>query len=149
MRLDRTAAMAASVVLLAAAVSACSSGGSSPSGTSGGTVTVGMSSTLSGPVAALGTAALHGVELAAADINAKGGLLGKKIKIDSADGLAQPATGAQNVRNMITKDHAVALMGPVASSVATAEEQVAAQYKTPIFFLASNDWSCHTLFAWR
>jgi branched-chain amino acid transport system substrate-binding protein len=144
MRLYRSTALAASVVLLGAALSACSSGGSSTSSGSGDTVNVGMSSTLSGPVAALGTAALHGVELAAADINAKGGLLGKKINIVSADGLAQPATGAQNVRNMITKNHAVALMGPVASSVATAEEQVAAQYKTPIFFLASNDSSLVT-----
>lgn len=82
--------------------------------------------------------------MAVDDINAKGGLLGKKVKVVSADDNAQPATGAANARSMITKDKAVALFGPVSSAVASAEEQVAEQYKTPIFFHTSNDVSLMT-----
>lgn len=142
MRKNLTIAMA--TTLLAAPLAACgSSGGSSSgaggSGGSGGTVTVGESTSLSGSIANLGQTGLQGLQMAVTDINAKGGLLGKKVKVVSADDAATPATGASNARSMITKDHAVALFGPVSSAVAAAEQQVAAQYKTPIFFHTSND----------
>lgn len=139
-------AVAASVALVAG-LSACgsaSSSGSGGSGGSGGTVTVGMSAALSGSVASLGQTALQGLQMAVDDINAKGGLLGKQVKVVSADGQAKPATGAANVRSMITSDKAVAIFGPTASSVASAEQQVAAQYKIPLFLWGSNDVSLMT-----
>ena len=106
---------------------------------SGGTVTIGESTTLSGSIAELGQTGLEGVQFAAATINAHGGLLGKQIKVVSADDAATPATGASNARNFILNDHAVAIFGPVVSSVAAAEEPIATQYKVPIFFHTSND----------
>ena len=104
-----------------------------------GSVTIGESSTLSGAIAELGQTGLEGVQLAAANINAHGGLLGKTVKVVSADDGATPATGAANARNFILSDHAAAIFGPVVSSVASAEEAVAAQYHVPIFFHTSND----------
>lgn len=145
MRKNLTIAMAATV--LVAPLAACgSSGGGSGSGAggSGGTVTVGESTSLSGSIANLGQTGLQGLQMAVDDINAKGGLLGKKVKVVSADDNAKPATGAANARSMITKDKAVALFGPVSSAVASAEQQVAEQYKTPIFFHTSNDVSLMT-----
>jgi branched-chain amino acid transport system substrate-binding protein len=133
------------VVAALATAAACSSsgGGSSDNnGTNaahGGTVTVGEATSLSGSIAELGKSGLQGVQLAASDLNAKGGVLGKKIKVVSADDGAKPATGTTDVRNMIVKDHAAAIFGPVSSAVAAAEQAVAAQYKTPIFFHTSND----------
>lgn len=103
------------------------------------TVNVGISTTLSGPIAELGQTGLQGVETAVADINAAGGLLGKDIKVLSSDDNLSPATGANNVRHMILDEHVQAIFGPVSSAVATAEEGVAAQYKTPIVFFTSND----------
>lgn len=135
-------AVAASAAMLVS-VSACSSGDSGASG-SGGSVSVGISTSLSGSIANLGQTGLQGLELAVSDINAQGGLLGKKIKVISADDNVTPATGASNTRNMITRDHVVAMFGPVASSIASAEEQVAEQYKVPIFFHASNEASLMT-----
>jgi len=108
------------------------------SAASGGTVTIGESTTLSGSIAELGQTGLQGVELAAANINSAGGLLGKKIKVVSATDNVTPATGASNVRSMILNDHAVAIFGPVVSSIALAEEAVAKQYHIPIFFHTSN-----------
>jgi branched-chain amino acid transport system substrate-binding protein len=116
-----------------------SSSGSSPSG--GGTVVVGDATTLSGAIAQLGQTGLQGVQLAISDLNAKGGLMGKTIKLVSADDGVTPATGASEVRNMITADHAAAIFGPVASSVAAAEEQVTNQFGVPMFFYTSNDIS--------
>jgi branched-chain amino acid transport system substrate-binding protein len=116
------------------------SGGSDNSaGGSGGTVTIGESTSLSGSIAKLGQTGLNGVKLAVADINSNGGLRGKKVKVVSADDGVSPATGASNARKMITSDHAVALFGPVASSIGSSEEKVAAQYKIPIFMHTSND----------
>jgi len=127
---------------LLASTAACGSGSASDNGTgSSGTVKVGISTSLSGSIANLGQTGLQGLKLAIDDINNNGGLLGKKVQVVSADDNITPATGASNVRSMITSDHVVALFGPVASSIASAEEQVAAQYKVPIFFHTSNDAS--------
>jgi len=122
-----------------AAASAGGSGGAGVGSGSGGTVTIGESTTLSGSIASLGQTGLQGVQLAAADIDAKGGLLGKQIKVVSADDAATPATGVSNVRTMLDADHAVAIFGPVASSVASAEEQVTNAQRIPIFMHTSND----------
>ena len=105
----------AGTATLAMVLAGCgSSGGNSAGGNNsakGGTVTVGVSTSLSGSIAYLGQTSLNGVQMAVDDINAKGGLLGKKIKVVSADDNITPATGASNVRSMITSDHAVALFG--------------------------------------
>lgn len=102
-------------------------------------MTIGEATTLSGPIAELGQSGLQGVKLAAAQLNAKGGLLGDKVKVVSADDALAPATGASEVRSMILNDHVAALFGPVSSAVAVAQEQIAAQMHVPIFFHTSND----------
>jgi branched-chain amino acid transport system substrate-binding protein len=104
-----------------------------------GTATVGDSTALSGPAASLGRPGIQGIELALSDVNAKGGLLRREIKLASADDACNPAAGTTNVRNLILNDKVVALFGPVCSNVAAAQESVAAQYKMPIFFHTSND----------
>ena len=104
-----------------------------------GTVTVGISTSLSGSIAELGQTSARGVEMAADAINASGGLLGKKIKVVTADDNTSPATGTSNIRHMILSDHAKAIFGPVSSAVGAAEETVAGQYKVPMVALASND----------
>lgn len=134
---------AVAVIALCGAATACGSSaanaGSSGSGSTGGSVTIGESTTLSGSIASLGETGLQGVKLAVADINAKGGLLGKQVKVVSADDNVTPATGVSNVRTMLDADHAVAIFGPVASSIASAEEQVTNAAHIPIFFHTSND----------
>ena len=102
-------------------------------------MTIGEATTLSGPIAELGQSGLQGVKLAAAQLNAEGGLLGDKVKVVSADDALAPATGASEVRSMILNDHVAALFGPVSSAVAVAQEQIAAQMHVPIFFHTSND----------
>ncbi|TWP38043.1 ABC transporter substrate-binding protein [Leekyejoonella antrihumi] len=145
-------AAVASAALLAS-VSACGSGGSSSTGGSaggaaggstGGSVNIGVSTSLTGSIASFSQSGMQGIQLAVSDLNAGGGILGKKVKVVSADDNLTPATGASNMRSMITNDHVVAMFGPVASSIASAEEQLAAQYKVPIFFHMANDSSLMT-----
>jgi len=136
-------AAAACAVLLAAGC-ASSSGGTTPggsgaSGSSGGTVDIGVATTLSGPFADYGTAGLDGIKLAVSQINARGGLLGKKVTVVSGDDQIDPATGETVTRNLILNDHVAALFGSVSSGVAAAQEQIAGEYHVPIFFHIAND----------
>jgi branched-chain amino acid transport system substrate-binding protein len=103
------------------------------------TVNVGLSTTMSGAIGPLGQSNKNGIELAIAKINAEGGLLGKQIKLLSAEDTAKPATGVTNARNFVLSDKVKALFGPVSSAVGSAEAGVAAQYKVPIFYSVSND----------
>jgi branched-chain amino acid transport system substrate-binding protein len=145
MKPARMIAAVAMAAILGAGSAACSSGSGSsppPTGTSsGGTVTIGESTTLSGAIAELGQSGLQGVQLAADDLNSRSGLLGHQIRVVSADDAAVPATGAANVRSMILNDHVAAVFGPVSSAVAAAEEPLAAEYQVPVFFHTSNDIS--------
>jgi branched-chain amino acid transport system substrate-binding protein len=113
--------------------------GFSPAVLASGTVTVGFSNALSGSIAELGISSKHGIDLAIQHINANGGLLGKQIKLVSADGEEKPNTGVTNVRNFILKDNVKAILGPATSAVGAAEAQIAARYHVPIFFIGSND----------
>ena len=125
-----------SLTLVAATFSPASA--STHRAASGGSVALGMSITLSGAVAELGQTGLQGVQLAVANLNAHGGLLGKTVTLVSADDAASPITGAANTRAMILNDHVVALIGPLISSVAISEMSLAAQYKIPIILHSSS-----------
>jgi branched-chain amino acid transport system substrate-binding protein len=131
---------AVGVVLLSAA---CSSGSSGAS-TGGSSVTVGLATTLSGSLAQLGQDAERGVELAIADLNAKGGVLGKQVKLATEDNQVTPATGTANARSLVLQHKAVALFGPISSAVAAAEQTVAAQYKVPLIDFMANDAGLQT-----
>jgi branched-chain amino acid transport system substrate-binding protein len=126
----------ATVALLAACGSA--SGGGTAS-TSGKSVNVGVASTLSGTFASLGTPGLDGIKLEISQLNKSGGLLGKKLNLVTADDQIDPATGATVTRNLILNDKVVALFGSVSSAVALAQEQLANQYRVPVFFHIAND----------
>lgn len=130
----------AAICLILTAALAISAAGSvrTPKTPFAGTVSVGMSTTLSGSSAALGTGAAQGAQLAIHDLNASGGLLGKKIKLVIKDDNATPSTGADNTKSMILNDHVVAMLGPVSSGVAGGEMALADQYKIPIFLDVAN-----------
>ena len=103
------------------------------------TVAVALSTTLSGSIAEVGRTGLRGIQMALDRLNAQGGLLGKQVRLVSADDGAFPANGVSNVRHMILVDKAVAVFGPATSAVGTAVETVAGQYRLPVFFHMAND----------
>ncbi len=134
-----TAAALLATAALTAGCGSSASGSSGDSARSGGTVNVGVASTLSGPFASYGQAGLDGIKLAVKDLNAHGGVLGKKVNVVTADDQTDPATGATVTRKLILNDHVDALFGSVSSAVAAAQETLSAQYKVPIFLHIAND----------
>ena len=103
------------------------------------TVTVALSTTLSGAIGPLGQANKNGIELAIEKINAAGGVLGKQIKLLVAEDQAKPPVAATNTRNFILTNKARAIFGSTSSAVSAAMGGVAAQYRVPIFYSTSND----------
>jgi branched-chain amino acid transport system substrate-binding protein len=71
----------------------------SPASYAAGTIKVGIVDTYSGPPANLSKDVLDGFKLAVEEINAKGGVLGKKIEFFTRDSKFNPAIGLARPRN--------------------------------------------------
>ncbi|MCL5959512.1 MAG: ABC transporter substrate-binding protein, partial [Chloroflexi bacterium] len=97
-----------------------------------------MATDLSGSAALLGVAGVNGVTLAVEDLNAAGGVLGKKIELIVRNTEGRPEAGTREVRDLIQREKVAALMGPVSSAVGLAESAVAKENKVPIFLHTSN-----------
>jgi len=107
-------AVAAVAALLLAACSSTSSGTTSSGGGSGpGSITLGEMGPLTGSRADLGAAMVQGSNLALGVINADGGVLGHKVKLDPQDDAADPADAVPAADKEINVDHAVAVVGPI------------------------------------
>ena len=78
-------------------------------------------------------------ELAGDEINAQGGLLGKKVNIVSQDTQSLPEKGVAAMERLITKDKVVGVVGEYHSSVAIAAAKVAHRYHIP--FIGSECWA--------
>jgi ABC-type branched-subunit amino acid transport system substrate-binding protein len=92
---------------------------------------IGVAIPLTGPCADIGAHAKRGITLATDEINAAGGVLGRKIKLFFADDKSTPAVGIAAAERLITKDKVDVLMGTYNSSVALAVMEVPAKYGVP------------------
>jgi ABC-type branched-subunit amino acid transport system substrate-binding protein len=86
-----------------------------------------------------GTQVKDGVEIVKDMINAKGGVLGRPIKLIYEDNQGIPEKGRSATEKLITKDKVVAVTGGHQSSVCLAEIEVAQRYNTP--YINTNCWS--------
>ena len=86
-----------------------------------------------------GQALVDGAKIAAEEINAAGGLLGKKVELVIGDTSGQPEKGTSVMERLATLDKVVAVGGEAHSSVALAEIEVAHRYGIPI--VISEAWS--------
>ena len=144
----KTTAIAAAAAMMMS-MAACSGGSmddssNSAGAASGNTITLGSITTNSGTAAAYGEAELKGFKLAISEINAKGGLNGKKIKLDSMDDKGD-ATEASNAFNKLAGDNSVlAVLGPTISSTTAAVAPLADQSKLPAIAPAATSDSIAT-----
>ncbi len=102
--------------------------GSSTGSAASGTVTIGASLSLSGDFATDGQAFQRGYELWAKDQNAKGGLLGKTIKLDIISDASQPAQVTTNYNKLIGSDHDAFVLGPFSTLLTVPASKVVARY---------------------
>ena len=125
---------ASAAAVMALSLAGCSGGSmddssSSSAKASGDSITIGTVTTNSGTAAAYGEAEVKGFELAVSEINAKGGINGKKVKLESMDDKGD-ATEASNAYNKLAGDNNVlAVAGPTISDTTAAVAPLADQSK--------------------
>ncbi len=109
-------------------------------------VKFGIYGALSGGTGPLGQSMKNGVELAVEEINAAGGILGKKIAIVFRDDEAKNEKGAQVVQELLDKEGVVALFGPTNTGVADASTRYTNKRKVPQFISVSAGAKVNELF---
>src|SRR5690606_19478137 len=95
---------------------AASGGGPSCVDTSGDTVKVGSLNSLSGTMAISEVTVRDSIALAVEEINADGGVLGKRIEIVAEDGASEPTVFAEKAEKLISSDCVAAVFGGWTSS---------------------------------
>jgi branched-chain amino acid transport system substrate-binding protein len=94
-----------------------------------GPIRVGASLSLTGTYAKLGKNQHEGYQLCEKDLNAKGGLLGRKVQFVVYDDQSMPPTGVRLYEKLITEDKVDAVMGPYSSPITEAVVNVTEKYK--------------------
>jgi len=88
----------------------------------------------SGGLELFGNQARIGLDLAAAEINAEGGVLGRKLEISYQDNRTDPKTSVERTTSLIQRDQVLAVVGPITSSARDAMTPAHKRFKTPLLY---------------
>ena len=102
-------------------------------------VVIGGVAPLTGEAATFGVSTKNGYDLAVSEWNAKGGVLGKQVKMVFADDKGDPAEGATVYTKLIEQDKACAIVGTVMSKVSLAGAPICQAAKVPMIATASTN----------
>lgn len=125
----------AGAALMGAVLTGCGGGGEKKADNgakAGGEIKIGANFEMTGGVANYGSANFKGLDLAIEEINAKGGVLGKKIVLVKADSKSDPAEAANAATKLISSDKVKAIIGPATTGGVMAEIQIANDAKVPV-----------------
>src|SRR5437870_9271320 len=95
-----------------------------------GPIRLGASLSLTGTYAKLGKNQHEGYQLCLKELNAKGGLLGRKVELVVYDDQSLPPTGVRLYEKLITEDKVDVVMGPYSSPITEAVANVTEKYRT-------------------
>jgi branched-chain amino acid transport system substrate-binding protein len=130
-------AASAAAVLSASMLASCSSSSSSSSSSSTTTssspattapIVIGASLSFTGDFSADGNYYKQGYELWASDVNAKGGILGRKVVLKFLNDNSSPTQVVTNYQTLFATDHVTLAFGPFSSLLTTPASAVAARY---------------------
>lgn len=88
----------------------------------------------SGGVELYGQQAKAGLDLAAKEINAGGGILGRPVEVIYENDGTRPKIAAKAINKLIGQDHVFALVGPITSQNANVLKPISQKHKTPLFY---------------
>jgi branched-chain amino acid transport system substrate-binding protein len=100
-------------------------------GVTADSITFGQSAVLDGPAAALGQGMRAGIQAAFDEVNAKGGVHGRKLKLVSRDDGYEPERAIAQTRKLIEEDKVFALIGPVGTPTSAAAQPIATAAHVP------------------
>lgn len=94
-------------------------------------IKIGVSGPFTGGSAPMGVSMRDGVKLAVAEINAKGGVLGRQLQVVERDDEAKNERGVQIAQELINKEKVVATVGFINTGVALASQRFYEEAKIP------------------
>lgn len=104
---------------------------------SGGEILIGEYGSLSGSEATFGQSAHNAIMMAVDEINAAGGVTGRRIHIITEDDESKPEEAANAVTKMISRNDVIAILGEAASSSSLAAAPICQANKVPMITPAS------------
>jgi branched-chain amino acid transport system substrate-binding protein len=127
-RLRRLGSVAVGALAAASLVGGCASSGSGSGSSSSGPLLIGASVSLTGDFSDSGKAVQRGYQLWADTVNAKGGILGRKVQLKIVNDASSPTQVVTNYQNLINKDHVALTFGPFSTLLTIPASQVAHRY---------------------
>jgi branched-chain amino acid transport system substrate-binding protein len=104
-----------------------------------GDILVGFYGSLTGDGASFGQSSREGAELAVDELNAAGGVLGRKLRLLVEDDQSKPEEASNAVTKLVTQDKVVAVIGEVASRRTLAAAPISQKYQIPMITPASTN----------
>lgn len=95
-------------------------------------IKIGLQGPLTGGSSPMGVSMRDGAKLAVTEINAKGGVLGRKIEMIERDDEAKNERGVQIAQELINKEKVVATVGYINSGVSLASQRFYQEAKIPV-----------------
>jgi branched-chain amino acid transport system substrate-binding protein len=125
--MKRLVSVLAVLAVVASMVAGC--GGTS---TTSGSIRLGVVTSVTGSQATFGEAQKRGYELALEEINAKGGVLGRKIELVYEDDASKAETAVSAMEKLATQDKVPLVLGSYSSAATLPMGAVADKYQVPL-----------------
>jgi urea transport system substrate-binding protein len=100
----------------------------------GAPLKVGVVLPFSGGLELFGEQGRIGLDLAAAEINAAGGIMGSPVELVYEDDKTDPKTAVEKASKLIERDRVVAICGPITSNARDAMAPTMKKLKTPLLY---------------
>jgi branched-chain amino acid transport system substrate-binding protein len=98
----------------------------------GDEISIGEYGSLTGTTATFGISTDNAIKMAFEEVNAAGGVIGKKLKLFVEDDQSKPEEAATAVTKLVNQNHVVALLGEVSSSRSLAAAPIAQAAEIPM-----------------
>lgn len=127
------------IVAAALLAMACRPGREAQTTDAAGDIPVGVYGALTGDQASFGTSTVNGVRIAADEINAAGGVLGRKVRLVVEDDQGRAEEAASVVTKLITGNNVAALIGENSSNQSLAAAPIAQANGVPMISPSSTN----------
>ncbi|HXH92211.1 MAG TPA: ABC transporter substrate-binding protein [Thermoanaerobaculia bacterium] len=114
-------------------------GGNTTTAAGSGEILIGEYGSMTGAQATFGQSTHNGIMMAADEINAAGGINGRKIKVLSEDDQSKQEEAANAVTKLISQNNVLAILGEVASSASIAAAPICQSNKVPMITPSSTN----------
>lgn len=132
-------AIPTALALVSLLIAGCNKPASDQGDSSGGVIKIGEFASLTGKDATFGVSSHEGTVMAIEEINAAGGVLGRKLELLTEDNQCKAGETATVVNKLIARDNVVAMLGEVASSRSLEAAPICQANKIPMISPSSTN----------